>query len=379
VDQLGFQPIVDAEIPGRGRWIVVAPCPPHWLPETAGGGFAGIALVVPIEGSEESQRIGRNSGLSFLTDDARAVFAEWSRRGVRFTLPPIEPDWGSGEARFAAFEDIDGNGFSLIEFDEATRTVEAERHAQSVRLEAERRAAHDLAIAKEVQSRLFPQRQPPLATLTYAGICYPARAVGGDYYDFLDLGNGRLGLVLGDIAGKGIAAALLMANLQANLRSQCATASEQPHRFLKSVNQLFYENTAASDYATLYFAEYDDQSRVLRYANCGHLPALLLRHDGGLEKLESTSTVMGMFEHWDCLVEERQLNLGDTLLLYTDGVTEAFDFEEEEFGEERLVETLRQHRDLPPKELLDAIAGRVRQFSPQEQADDITLIVAKCP
>jgi serine phosphatase RsbU (regulator of sigma subunit) len=246
-------------------------------------------------------------------------------------------------------------------------------------LEAERRAAHDLAIAKEVQSRLFPQRQPPLATLTYGGICYPARAVGGDYYDFLDLGNGRLGVVLGDIAGKGMAAALLMANLQANLRSQCATASEQPHRFLQSVNQLFYENTAASDYATLYFAEYDDQSRVLRYANCGHLPALLLRHDGGLEKLESTSTVMGMFEHWDCMVEERQLNPGDTLLLYTDGVTEAFDFEEEEFGEERLVETLWQHRDLPPKELLDASAGRVRQFSPQEQADDITLIVDAHP
>jgi serine phosphatase RsbU (regulator of sigma subunit) len=180
-------------------------------------------------------------------------------------------------------------------------TVEAERHAQAVRLETERRAAHDLAIAKEVQSRLFPQRQPLLATLTYAGICYPARAVGGDYYDFLDLGNGRLGLVLADISGKGMAAALLMANLQANLRSQCATASEQPHRFLKSVNQLFYENTAASDYATLYFAEYDDQSRGLRYANCGHLPALLLRRDGGLERLESTSTVMGIGAQGNCL------------------------------------------------------------------------------
>jgi serine phosphatase RsbU (regulator of sigma subunit) len=331
-----------------------------------------------MEGSEELQRIGQNTELSFLTEDVRAVFEEWSKRGVRFTLPPIEPDWGSGEARFAAFEDIDGNGFSLIEFDEATRTVEAERHAQAVRLETERRAAHDLAIAKEVQSRLFPQRQPLLATLTYAGICYPARAVGGDYYDFLDLGNGRLGLVLADIAGKGMAAALLMANLQANLRSQCATASEQPHRFLKSVTQLFYENTAASDYATLYFAEYDDQSRGLRYANCGHLPALLLRRDGGLERLESTSTVMGMFEHWDCRVEERQLNPGDTLLLYTDGVTEAFDHNEEEFGEERLVETLRKHRDLSPKDLLEAIAARVRQFSVHEQADDITLIAAKC-
>jgi hypothetical protein len=212
---------------------------------------------------------------------------------VRFTLPSIEPDWGSGEARFAAFEDIEGNGFSLIAFDKATRTVEG-GEARSGGKVRDRGAAHDLAIAKEVQSRLFPRRQPPLATLTYAGICSSARAVGGDYYDFLDLGNGRLGLVLADIASKGKAAALLMANLQANLRSQCATASEQLHRFLQSVNELFYEKTAESDYATLYFAEYGDQSLGLRYANCGHLPALLLRHDGGLEKLESTSTVMGM-------------------------------------------------------------------------------------
>src|SRR5213079_2177109 len=106
-----------------------------------------------------------------------------------------------------------------------------------------------------------------------------ARQVGGDYYDFLDLGSERLGFVIGDISGKGIAAALLMANLQANLRSQCAVAVDQPQRLLESVNQLFYGNTADSSYATLFFAEYDDNARRLRYANCGHLPALLLRSD----------------------------------------------------------------------------------------------------
>ena len=100
-------------------------------------------------------------------------------------------------------------------------------------MEAERQAAHDLAVAKQVQTRLFPQRQPLLRTLSYAGICHPARTVGGDYYDFLDLGCGKVGLVLADIVGKGIGAALLMANLQAALRSQCATASEQPERFLR--------------------------------------------------------------------------------------------------------------------------------------------------
>ncbi len=378
VDQLGFQAIVDVEVAGQERWIVVAPCPPDGLPGTAGGGLPGIALVVPPEGSATSQRIGQNTGLSFLTEDVGAVFDKWSKRGVHFALLPIEPSWGSGQARYALFEDVDGNSFSLIEFDEATRTVEAERRAQAARLQAERQAAHDLAIAREVQKRLFPQRQPPLRTLTYSGACYPARAVGGDYYDFLDLGNGRLGLVIGDIAGKGMAAALLMANLQANLRSQSATAWEQLDRFLESVNQLFYENTAASDYATLFFAQYDDQTRRLRYSNCGHPPALLLRAAQRVERLHATSTVLGLFEHWDCAIEERQLFPGDTLLLYTDGVTEAFSQSGEEFGEQRLLEALQRHSEFSSEDLLLAITDQVHQFSPHEQADDITVIVAKC-
>jgi catechol 2,3-dioxygenase-like lactoylglutathione lyase family enzyme len=218
VDQLGFQVAVDAEVPGVGRWIIATPS----------SGLPGIALVVPAEGSAEVRRIGQNTGVGFLTEDVQALFEQWSKHGVRFALPPTEPLWGRGEARYALFEDVDGNRFSLIEIDEATRAVDAERRANAARLEVERQAAHDLAIAKEVQSRLFPQRHPPLETLSYVGLCYPARAVGGDYYDFLDLGKGRLGLVVGDIAGKGIAAALLMANLQANLRSQCATAWEEP-------------------------------------------------------------------------------------------------------------------------------------------------------
>src|SRR5262249_52507590 len=139
-----------------------------------------------------------------------------------------------------------------------------------------RRAAHELEIARQVQARLFPQTLPAVRTLEYAGVCIQARQVGGDYYDFLSLGHDRLGLVLGDISGKGIAAALLMANLQANLRTQYATASDRPLRFLQSVNQLFYENTADNAYASLFFGEYDDQAQRLRYANCGHLSPLLL-------------------------------------------------------------------------------------------------------
>ena len=378
VEKLAFETIVDVPTPEGARWIIVAPPAAAWLTGTVGAGLPGIALWVPPEGSPEHQRIGQNTGFSFLTEDVRSVFEEWTRRGVRFPTPPMEPSWGSGQARYALFEDVDGNSFALIEFDDATRALEAERRAQAAKLEAERQAAHDLAIAKQVQTRLFPQRQPLIRTLAYAGICHPARTVGGDYYDFLDLGNGRLGLVIADIAGKGMGAALLMANLQAALRSQCATAWERPESFLRSVNQLLYENTAEGDYATVFFAEYDDDTRKLRYSNCGHPPALLLRSDGSWDRLGATCTVVGLFEKWDCTMEECELAPADAVLLYTDGVTEARNGEGEEFGEERLLEATRQHRELSLPELLEAVADQARTFSPDEQTDDITLIIAKC-
>jgi phosphoserine phosphatase RsbU/P len=285
------------------------------------------------------------------------------------------PVWGGV---FTRFKDIDGNSFALVSFDEVSRELESQRRATAKKMESERRAAQELEIAKRVQSRLFPQSLPSLKTLDYFGICVQALQVGGDYYDFLDLGEGRLGLVIGDVAGKGIAAALLMANLQANFRSQCAIAFDQPERLLRSVNQLFCENTTDGAYATLFFAEYDDNARRLRYINCGHLSALLLRSDNSLEHLDSTSTVMGIFKKWECSISERQLFPGDTLLLYTDGITESFNTAGEEFGEERLIEALRQYREQPSNTLVASIAETVRQYSPNQQHDDVTLIAAKC-
>ena len=262
--------------------------------------------------------------------------------------------------------------------EEVQARVQTHLELRYLQLESERRAAQELEIAKQVQARLFPQILPSLATLDCAGICIQARQVGGDYYDFLDLDRSRLGLVIGDIAGKGIAGALLMAHLQANLRGQCAIALDQPQRFLRSVNQLFYENTTGNAYATLFFAEYDDKTGRLRYANCGHPPALLLRSDSSLERLGATATVLGLFEEWDCTIDERQLFPGDALAVYTDGVTESFNDIDEEFGERRLIAALRRHRELSSPALLAAIVDEVRQFSPHEQRDDITLLVAKC-
>jgi serine phosphatase RsbU (regulator of sigma subunit)/catechol 2,3-dioxygenase-like lactoylglutathione lyase family enzyme len=389
LDQLGFHLALDARLQSGDRWVAVAP------PD----GSAILSLVVPKPNSQEYKLIGRSTQVVFVTEDVASKFQEWSKRGVRFQSTPRlrrikydhkaqaapsnvssmllgegAPIWGGV---FARFRDIDGNTFSLVSFDEVTHALEAQRRAIAEKLEFERRLAQELEIAKQVQAQLFPQTLPSLRTLEYAGTCIQARKVGGDYYDFLDLGQERLGFVIADISGKGIAAALLMANLQANLRSQCAIAVDQPQRFLRSVNQLFCENTPNGSFATLFFAEYDDSAGRLRYANCGHLCALLLRSDNTLERLESTATVLGVFKEWDCTIGECRLRAGDTLALYTDGITESYDAEEEEFGELRLIEALRRNCGLSPQCLMDSIVAEVQKFSPQEQHDDITLIIAK--
>ncbi len=403
VDQLGFNVAFDTRVQTGERWVGVAP------PD----GAAILALIVPKPNSEQYKLIGRATQVVFVTEDVTAKFQEWSKRGVHFQATPRlkriryqfqptqspaaagatpntqltavnrpgmllgeeTPVWGGIVARF---RDIDGNTFSLVSFDELTHAMEAQRRVVAAKQEAERRAAHELEIAKHVQSRLFPQVLPPLNTLDYAGVCIQARKVGGDYYDFLDLGQGRFGFVIADISGKGIAAALLMANLQANLRSLCTIAQTQPDCLLRSVNQLFCENTSDGAFATLFFGEYNDTARLLRYANCGHLPALVLRADGSVIHLDATATVLGIFKKWDCELGECQLAPGDILALYTDGITESFDAAGDEFGESRLVNSLLRHRATPPQAALANIVDEVLHFSPQEQHDDITLILAKC-
>ena len=364
VEQLGFTLVIDMSYESGDRWIAVAP------PD----GTTVLALISPPPNSKDSKRIGQSKDISFVTEDVVAKFQEWRDRGVRFHHPPQTTLWGGISTRF---DDPDGNTFSLVGGDDFVREIESQRRAAAEKLEAERRIAQELDIAKQVQARLFPQTVPPLRTLDYSGRCLQARAVGGDYYDFLNFGRDRVGIVICDISGKGIAAALLMANFQANLRSQSAVAANEPERFLQSVNQLFYANSVESAYATLFFAEYNDVTRRLRYANCGHYSALLLRSSGKLERLDSTSTVLGLFSEWDCSIADCELAPGDTLALYTDGILDALNKAGEEYGEDRLAASLKRYRKLGAKQMIDTIVDDVREFGAEEQFDDITLIIGK--
>jgi catechol 2,3-dioxygenase-like lactoylglutathione lyase family enzyme len=248
-ETLGFRLIADTRLKSGERWIAVGPSE----------GSAVLALIKPTIDAQ-GDKIGRQTGVTLATDDIATKFRQWTNQGVRFRLAPTPVPWGI----HATFEDLDGNVFNLIQNPVLVETLNAARRVAEERREAERRTAQEMEIAKEVQARLFPQHPPVLRTLDYAGACVPARQVGGDYYDFFELRPGRVALLIVDIAGKGVAGALLMANLQANLRTQYATLAalkeffplllEDFEHLLVSVNRSFYENSGDSSYATLSFA-----------------------------------------------------------------------------------------------------------------------------
>lgn len=338
-----------------------------------------------------------------------AQITELARRGRPLVIEPAQLEPGGGWSSLASFrpevlvplvgrsrqlegvlllgprlseEPYAGEDVSLLASlgTQAGLALENIRLAETMaeRLEAERRVSHELEIAREVQAKLLPQERPALATLDYAGACLQARLVGGDYFDFVSFSTGQFGLVLADISGKGISAALLMASLQANLRAQYGSAPHDLTRVLSAINKVFFDSTAANHYATLFFGVYDESSRRLEYANCGHLPPIVLRRDGCIERLDTTAPVVGLFEApWACSTGSIELRAGDTLVVFTDGVSEAASEDGEEFGEERLIGLVKEHRDLPATELLDAIVHAVRDHSAQEQSDDLTLIVGR--
>ncbi len=254
------------------------------------------------------------------------------------------------------------------------------------RMVEEERLRRELAMAAEVQRRLFPERPPVSAAFELAGYCEPARKVGGDYYDFLAFDGGQTGLVVADVAGKGISAALLMSTLRATLRAQVAGCRPDASRdgslaeLVSTLNRLLCQATGPASFVTFFYAQFDQTTRRLAYVNAGHNPPLLLRAGGPDEfcQLEPGGTVVGIFEHCAYEQETVQMLAGDVLLAYTDGLTEAMSASGEEFGEARLREALRETAGLPADEMRDEIVGRVRDWcADAPQHDDLTLVVMK--
>jgi sigma-B regulation protein RsbU (phosphoserine phosphatase) len=253
------------------------------------------------------------------------------------------------------------------------------------------RLQSEVEIASDVQNQLFPRSAPTMKTIELVGVCQAARMVSGDYYDYLCLPDGNLAIAIGDVAGKGISAALLMASIQSIMRTQLAAGLARAasvgnemgathystSNIVAQMNRQLYASTAPEKYATLFFGVYDDHSRVLTYTNAGHLQPLLLRN-GTSQLLEVTGTVVGAFPMIRYEEQSIALQSGDLLVAYTDGITEPENAYGEEFGAERLAETALRYQNSEPQEIVAKIMEAVTHWSTApELPDDMTVVIAR--
>jgi sigma-B regulation protein RsbU (phosphoserine phosphatase) len=292
-----------------------------------------------------------------------------------------------------AWHEIETDEFSRRAIDAALDGVKTQSSAQTAlaqevarlttaiaREMAQReRLNRELEIAREVQEHLFPQRLPVVEGVEYCGQCWPVREVGGDYFDFLELSGGRFGIAIGDVSGKGVGAALMMASLEASLRA-LASVVDDPAELMERVNWLLYQASSASRYATLFYAQYDPASRRLSYVNAGHNPPAVVRSSGGsfqVIRLETGGPVVGLMPHG----YERGVFLhetGDLLVLFTDGVSESMNARLEEWGEEKLIQIAQTCYGAPVSECMRRIFTAAQAFAAgAPQHDDMTLVVLR--
>ena len=242
----------------------------------------------------------------------------------------------------------------------------------------------ELEIAREVQARLFPRELPQLQSLDVLGVCRPAQEVSGDFFDYVELSPTRLALAFGDVSGKGISAALVMASMHSIIRTQLSLLSGASGELalataelVARANQQLYADTAADKFSTLFVGIYDEQESALVYSNAGHLPPLLIR-GGEVRTLEVNGLVAGAFPHARYESSRIELKAGDLFVAYTDGVTEPENAYEEEFGEQRLVEALLRHQDRPINEIIQAVMQEVVEWTGETTLqDDMTMLVAR--
>ena len=250
------------------------------------------------------------------------------------------------------------------------------RHEREHQLD-EAHLSGELEMAAKVQQGLFPRVLPPAPGLVYAGICRPARGVSGDYYDFLLLAGGKLGLLLADVSGKGMSAALLGASLHAAVRAHAASAGDRCGEVLSKASRLLYETTTAERFATVFYGVYDPEAGVLSYANAGHYPPMLVRNGTSI-RLDAMTPPAGMLPVLPALQTSVKLVAGDWLLIFSDGIPEAASESGEDFGDHGLLAALGRMGSGTAAEVCEGIVSAVRNHvREQRQADDITLIAVK--
>lgn len=272
---------------------------------------------------------------------------------------------------------FDARDVELLEFFASAAALAIEKallHRQVVEKE---RLDQQLRVARDVQSSLLPAASPDLRGYDFAAVNLPSWAVGGDYYDYLQLPDGRLGVVIADVSGKGVPAALIMATFRAALRAEARRGPEIPE-VARAVNRILLESPGLARFVTAVYGVLEPAAGRFDYVNCGHNPPMLLQAEGGRESLETGGPALGILA--ECAFEAGRVALGpgDALVLYTDGVVEPEDETEAEFGTGRLEATLRESRALPAGRMVDSVVEATRLFSGRQRyEDDFTLVVVK--
>lgn len=310
-----------------------------------GATASGVELEIPLEAG------GRNLG--------------WLRLGPKKSEEPYS-----------------GSDRKLLETVASQTALALENHrlAGEVAREAAAREffSRELEIAREVQERLLPHRKPPVDGIEYEGRCRPAQSVGGDYFEYLMLGDNSLCLAVGDVSGKGIPASLVMASLQSSLRGLVFAGIRHLAELFEKLNELIDEATSRNRFATLWFCRIEPGSGLFTYTSAGHNPALLVRSDGASEWLDVRGIALGLTRNASYPVGAGRLLAGDVLVIYSDGITEAFNPAGDEYGEDRMEELVKRHRHAPAQKILDALFEDVSHFAGSApQHDDMTAIVVK--
>jgi sigma-B regulation protein RsbU (phosphoserine phosphatase) len=316
-------------------------------------------------------------------DEIRAL----TRAGVRLAIPLRTRHEMLGVLLLAQRFALSANEKQVLRVAADEFALMIENRRLTDRVVEQETLRRDIALASDVQRRLLPEAPPRAANVEFAAASLPARRIGGDYYDFVELPDGGIGVALADVSGKGVAAALIMAVVQASLRIISSEGDVPLPRLVARMNQFLHRSTPASKYATFFYARLDQHGRQLRYVNAGHNPPSLFRarqHASddsaarGIEELSVGGTVVGMFP--DMTYEEGTVELfpGDVLLAFTDGVPEAHNPENEEFGDERLRQLLLRTADLPADDISAAISAEMQRWmGGAEQYDDLTFLVMK--
>jgi sigma-B regulation protein RsbU (phosphoserine phosphatase) len=350
-------------------------------------------------------------GICFLVFELLALFAAaWMTRAVTGTVHKlyratqfIKRGDFSHRVRVPSHDQL---GELAGSFNDMAANIESLLHERVERERLER----EVEIAAEVQAQLFPRRVPDLRTVSISADCRAARGVAGDYYDYIEIAPGLIALALGDVSGKGVSASLVMSNLQASLRAQTTIMAERlsiaeravavsaasgggtllahvvadadmdgaVSRMTSNVNGQLIQSTDSNRFATLFLAIYEESTRALRYTNAGHNSPFLIRADGAVERLVAGGIMVGAFDWANYEEASVELQKGDLLLIFSDGITEAESAEAEEYGEERLMQFAIRHRRMEADELQRAVFDEIERWSgTRERNDDQTLVIVK--